>query len=103
MFGQIQRDPKIWDNAEKFIPERFTNKMEIKTPDHTFIPFGTRKRSCPGISFGITILELFLANLLFYFDWKLPGDLKKLDMTEWHRLAFKMKAPLELILISHSA
>ncbi|KAF6140522.1 hypothetical protein GIB67_035549 [Kingdonia uniflora] len=99
----IQRDPKIWDNAEEFIPERFTDKSEIKSPDHTFIPFGTGKRSCPGISFGIAILELFLANLLFHFDWKLPGDLKELDMTEWQGFALKMKAPLELIPLSHSA
>ncbi|KAF6140793.1 hypothetical protein GIB67_042206 [Kingdonia uniflora] len=98
----IQRDPKLWDNAEEFIPERFTNKMEIKSPDHTFIPFGTGKRSCPGSSFGLAIVELCLANLLFHFDWKLPGDLKELDMTEGQGFAISKRTPLQLIPISHA-
>ncbi|KAF6140792.1 hypothetical protein GIB67_042205 [Kingdonia uniflora] len=98
----IQRDPKLWNNAEEFIPERFTNKMEIKSPDHTFIPFGTGKRSCPGSSFGLAIVELCLANLLFHFDWKLPGDLKELDMTEGQGFAISKRTPLQLIPISHS-
>ncbi|KAF6140914.1 hypothetical protein GIB67_042328 [Kingdonia uniflora] len=98
----IMRDPKVWENAEEFIPERFTNNMDIKSPDHTFVPFGTGKRSCPGISFGLAVLEIFLANLLFHFDWKLPGDLKELDMTEWQGFALQMKAPLRIIPTPHS-
>jgi hypothetical protein len=37
---------------------------------------------CPGISFGLAVMELALASLLFHFDWELPGGAGELDMAE---------------------
>ncbi|KAJ0105789.1 hypothetical protein Patl1_18153 [Pistacia atlantica] len=47
----IQRDPKLWDRPEEFVPERFANISVDFTGQHSqFIPFGAGRRSCPGIS-----------------------------------------------------
>ncbi|KAJ8754691.1 hypothetical protein K2173_010782 [Erythroxylum novogranatense] len=81
----IGRHPDHWVEPEKFNPERFLNgSIDYKGTDFQLIPFGAGRRICPGVLMGITFVELVLANLLFFFDWKL-GDGENpeaLDMSE---------------------
>ena len=93
----IQRDPEVWDNPEEFIPERFeSSKVDIKGQDFQLIPFGSGRRICPGISFGIASMEYVLANLLYWFDWKLPKSGEYIDMSETNGLTVSKKLPLHL-------
>ncbi|KAK5838807.1 hypothetical protein PVK06_007546 [Gossypium arboreum] len=63
----IGRDPDIWDNPEEFIPERFIdNAIDLKGQHFELLPFGGGRRICPGINMGMTVLELALANLLYF-------------------------------------
>nr|GMC94690.1 cytochrome P450 CYP736A12-like [Ipomoea batatas] len=81
----IGRDPSAWSDAEKFIPERFNkSSIEYKGQDFELLPFGSGRRSCPGMQLGITIVRLVVAQLVHCFDWSLPNGLlpKDLDMTE---------------------
>ncbi|XP_043688287.1 cytochrome P450 71A1-like [Telopea speciosissima] len=97
---EIQRDPKLWDNPEEFIPERFTNSpIDFKGQDFKYIPFGTGRRSCPGMSFALASSVLILANLLCCLDWELPGNSKRedIDMTEAFGIALFKKDPLYLL------
>ncbi len=56
------RDPAIWDNAEKFCPERFAHGR--KTPPFSYVPFGGGPRACIGAAFGQAEARLVLARLL---------------------------------------
>ncbi|XP_061341159.1 cytochrome P450 71A1-like [Gastrolobium bilobum] len=96
----IQRDPKIWNRPEEFLPERFEEQPEVnfKGQDLQLIPFGTGRRGCPGISFGVSSAEYMLANLLYWFDWKLPNgvSMQDTDMSEINGLTVCKKVPLHL-------
>ncbi|CBI39057.3 unnamed protein product, partial [Vitis vinifera] len=101
----IGRYPDCWSEAERFYPERFLDSsIDYKGADFGFIPFGSGRRICPGILFGIPVIELPLAQLLFHFDWKLPNGMRPedLDMTEVHGLAVRKKHNLHLIPIPYS-
>jgi cytochrome P450 len=95
----IHRDPKFWEKAEEFLPERFSsnnNPMDFIGKDFQYIPFGGGRRVCPGMSAGLATVEFVLANLLYWFDWELPGSAEELDMSEVFGLAIHKKVPLHL-------
>ncbi|KAG5053863.1 hypothetical protein JHK85_006373 [Glycine max] len=77
----IHRDPESWKNPQEFIPERFLDSdVDFRGQDFQLIPFGTGRRSCPGLPMAVVILELVLANLLHSFDWELPQGMIKEDI-----------------------
>lgn len=84
----LGRDPKYWKEADKFQPQRFINNTSIeysfRGTEFEYIPFGSGRRICPGISFGYAVIELVIAKLLYHFDWKLPNGMKpeEFDMDE---------------------
>ncbi|XP_058787404.1 phenylacetaldehyde oxime monooxygenase CYP71AN24-like [Vicia villosa] len=97
----IQMDPAFWEMPEEFLPERFeNNKVNFNGQDFQFIPFGSGRRKCPGIGFGLASAEHTVANLLYWFDWKLPttddASLQEIDMTEKFGLTVNKKVPLYL-------
>ncbi|KAF9591827.1 hypothetical protein IFM89_008477 [Coptis chinensis] len=98
----IARDPKIWDNPDQFIPERFiNNQVDFRGQDFEFIPFGAGRRICPGILFSVTSMASILANLLYWFDWDLPNGVES-DVTEIFGLTNHKKDPLRLVPTVHA-
>ncbi|KAI5582347.1 hypothetical protein BDE02_07G080200 [Populus trichocarpa] len=81
----IGRDPKAWTDAEKFYPERFVGSdIDVRGRDFQLIPFGTGRRSCPGMQLGLTMVRLVLAQMVHCFDWELPNGIlpSEVDMSE---------------------
>lgn len=84
-FWAIGRDPNVWSDPEKFIPERFKgSNIDYRGRDFKLIPFGSGRRSCPGLQLGVTVVRLVVAQLVHCFDWDLPNGMlpNDLDMTE---------------------
>jgi cytochrome P450 len=87
----IQRDPNIWEEPNKFIPERF---KEENSNVKFMIPFGMGKRRCAGEPLAMRTMGVLLGILIQSFEWKrLSGEL--IDLTEGCGLSTPLATPLE--------
>jgi cytochrome P450 len=95
----LGRDPRLWEKADEFIPERFVHcGVDFNGRDFKSVPFGAGRRICPGVNFGVATVEIMLANLVYCFDWDLPAGMAKedIDMTEVIGLTVRRKEKLLL-------
>jgi cytochrome P450 len=100
----LAKDPSYWEDADKFMPERFMEggsaaDVDFRGNDFSFLPFGSGRRMCPGINFAIPLVELMAANLVYHFNWELPPELKErgIDMTEAFGLTMHRATNLFLV------
>ncbi|XP_078170439.1 cytochrome P450 81Q32-like [Carex rostrata] len=89
----IQRDPEIWEEPNKFNPNRFENG---NSNGKLVIPFGMGRRRCPGETFAMRILGVLLGTLIQCFEWKRLGD-ELIDLTEGCGLTTPLATPLEVM------
>ncbi|PPR90798.1 hypothetical protein GOBAR_AA29882 [Gossypium barbadense] len=99
---KLHRDPRVWSNPEEFEPERFlTSHQNVDVLGRNFelTPFGSGRRSCPGIKWTLQAVHLTMARLLQGFDLTTPLH-APVDMTEAQGASATMPkaTPLELVL-----
>ncbi|VAH72739.1 unnamed protein product [Triticum turgidum subsp. durum] len=84
----IGRDANAWKDADAFRPSRFMEGegeaagVDFKGGCFEFLPFGSGRRSCPGMALGLYSLELVVAQLAHGFNLALPDGMapSELDM-----------------------
>ncbi|KAL8279989.1 hypothetical protein RQP46_007570 [Phenoliferia psychrophenolica] len=74
----IQRDPRYFKDADKFMPERWTAKKDDPNNQpfekNAFLPFIYGPYHCPGKQFAYQEMRLLLSTIVRKFDMKLrPG------------------------------
>ncbi|WJX70408.1 hypothetical protein P8452_54524 [Trifolium repens] len=97
---KIHTDPSIWSDPLEFKPERFltTHKdVDVRGKHFELLPFGSGRRMCPGISFGLQMLHFSLANFLHSFDILNPTS-ELVDMNEVFGLTNTKATPLEILI-----
>ncbi|CAN1166932.1 Desmethyl-deoxy-podophyllotoxin synthase [Linum perenne] len=88
------------------IPEKtriIINAWAIEGLDFSMIPFGSGRRMCPGVHYGMAVLSLCLANLVYCFDWELLDGVmaEDLDMSEDFGIVVRRKKQLVLMAVPY--
>ena len=87
----IHRDPKVWDDATSFKPERFEN---CEVNGHKLMPFGIGRRACPGAGLAQRTVSLTLGSLIQSFEWERVTT-KEVDINEGSGITMPKAMPLE--------
>ncbi|KAG7540043.1 Cytochrome P450 superfamily [Arabidopsis thaliana x Arabidopsis arenosa] len=85
----MHRDPDLWEESERFKPERFEKEGETRK----LMPFGMGRRACPGAELGKRLVSLALGCLIQCFEWERVGE-ELVDMTEGEGITMPKATPL---------
>ncbi|GLJ31810.1 hypothetical protein SUGI_0639970 [Cryptomeria japonica] len=86
------RDESVWKDAHMFKPKQFMGcNKDVRGQDFDLLPFGTGRRGCPGISMGLSVSELALAQLIHCFDLNVES---KVDVAKEFGITVPRKNPL---------
>ncbi len=70
----MHRDPRYWDEPEKFIPERFASGNKPGRHRFSYLPFGGGPRICIGSKFSLLEAQLILASVAQFWRLKASDD-----------------------------
>jgi cytochrome P450 len=60
----LQRDPRLWDRATEFDPDRFAPELAKSIDRWQYLPFGAGPRTCVGDHFAMLELALAVATIV---------------------------------------
>ncbi|KAK1354542.1 Cytochrome P450, family 82, subfamily C, polypeptide 4 [Heracleum sosnowskyi] len=97
---KLHRDSGTWTDPCEFQPERFLTShagLDSRGQQFGFIPFTSGRRSCPGMTAAMNIMQLTLARLLQGFDLVTPTN-EPINMSEAVGITLHKKYPLKVML-----
>lgn len=68
----VQRHHKLWDQPDRFMPDRFLNKSAKDIP--AFMPFGLGARQCVGMHMGNNMIAAIVGRIIERCHIDLEGD-----------------------------
>lgn len=86
---QMQRNPDIWENSNKFDPDRFSPERKESIDSFAYQPFGNGPRNCIGMRFAYLVIKMALASLLHSFRF-VPGNKTESDPPQLEIRLFQM-------------
>ena len=96
----LHRDPRLFDDPERFDPERFAPGWEARIPRHAYLPFGGGPRVCIGNGFAMMEARLIVATLAQRWQFSLEPNQVVIPVqlvTLRPKNGIRMKLTLELI------
>ncbi|XP_051144435.1 cytochrome P450 76T24-like [Andrographis paniculata] len=94
----IGRDTEVWQDADKFIPERFMEKdIDFRGQHFELTPFGGGRRICLGLPLAYRMVHIMLASFVKDYEWKLEEGTMKVDMEERFGLSLQKAISLTIV------
>ncbi|KAH9611213.1 hypothetical protein KSS87_011963 [Heliosperma pusillum] len=96
----IHRDPMLWEAPLEFQPERFLSSSEnfdFSGNQHKYLPFGSGRRMCPGLTLAEKMSMFVLSSMLHSFEWKLPAGNVDFDLSETFGIVVKKSKPTMVV------
>ncbi|CAL4905582.1 unnamed protein product [Urochloa decumbens] len=87
----MQRDPNMWEDPEKFMPERFMD-VNVEGDGRFMMPFGMGRRKCPGEGLALRTVGMALGVMIQCFEWECVGE--EVNLSEGSGLTMPMAVPL---------
>ncbi|KAK9146035.1 hypothetical protein Sjap_005938 [Stephania japonica] len=97
----IGRDPKTWENALAFLPERFLESQVDYRGNGNFelVPFGGGRRICPGVPLASQLIPLIVGSMIWNFDWGLPCGMSPHELTREEKFGLTLQKDPPLVLV----
>lgn len=92
----MHRDPNLWDEPNKFVPERFEG-AEIEKEGLKFVAFGRGRRACPGVCMALRTVSLALGAFVQCFEWERPSEHVEAEFDASLRVTLHKAKPLEAV------
>ncbi len=109
LIASLHRDPKVWEDPERFDIDRFLPEREAAMHPHAYKPFGNGVRACIGRQFALVEAKLALAMVLHNFalydseDYKLSVKEALTLKPDHFSLRVRVRRPHERIVGEASA
>lgn len=81
----IHRDPELYPDPLKFIPERFTDPKYYDTLKTAYFPFGDGPRTCIGLRMGKLMMKIGLSTILSKYNFELGSGFNEEKELEFHK------------------
>lgn len=98
--SNLQKDPEVWPEPEKFDPERFTEEAKANRNPYYYMPFGMGPRICIGMRLALLEMKVVIASLLQKYKLvtcektEIPLKITKLDQKPENGIHLKLEKRL---------
>ena len=70
----IHRNPSVWEDPERFDPDRFAPEQSVRRSKFAYLPFGAGPRVCVASAFATMEMQFMLAMMQRRFDVTITSD-----------------------------
>jgi cytochrome P450 len=91
----VHRDPRWYDQPEKFDPDRWANGLQERLPKFAYFPFGGGPRLCIGNSFALMETALVLATVAQRYRLELVPEH---PVVPWPSLTLRPKHGIKVVM-----
>jgi len=89
----VHRHRTLWDDPDRFDPERFSRESSATRPRFAYLPFGGGPRICIGAQLALTEVSLLVATMAQRYRLKL---VPRQNIVLWHRVTLRPRGGIRM-------